>query len=180
MLLAAVAATALVAGYFMSMAFQRHASTVSIGASAGSAAPIQIGAHRPDFSLTGDSGRAFSAADFDGQATLFNFWATWCKPCVEEMPMLAAVHQAYANRGFGVVGIAVDEPGKAFNFARELGADYTILSGLPEAMLTARRFGNGSGMLPYSVLVDASGTVRWTHLGALDREELEQQIRKLL
>jgi thiol-disulfide isomerase/thioredoxin len=137
-----------------------------------------VGKRRPDFSLTDADGRTVSAEAYDGRVVLINFWATWCTPCVEEMPMLAQFQRDHAAR-LTVAGVAIDEPDRAREFARELGVDYPLLFGLPEAMLVGRSYGNHSGMLPYSVLVDASGIVRWTRLGALDREQLESQLAAL-
>jgi thiol-disulfide isomerase/thioredoxin len=110
---------------------------------------------------------------------LLNFWATWCAPCVEEMPMLSRLQRDYSGRGLRVVGITVDDPVRARAFAQDLGLDYPLLFGTGEAMLVGRRYGNASGMLPFSVLIDAAGVVRWTHLGAIRREQLETQLAEL-
>jgi peroxiredoxin len=135
-----------------------------------------VGQRRPDFSLSGPMGQSVSISEFDGEILLLNFWATWCKPCVEEMPMLAEVQ---AEGGLQVIGIAVDEPERARVFADSLGLNYPLLFGVGEAMVVGRRYGNASGMLPYSVLVDADGIVRWAHLGALDRRQLERRIAEV-
>jgi thiol-disulfide isomerase/thioredoxin len=137
-----------------------------------------VGKRRPEFSLKDADGRTVSAEAYDGRVLLINFWATWCAPCVEEMPMLAQFQRDHAA-SLTVAGIAIDDPDRAREFARELGVDYPLLFGLPDAMLVGRSYGNHSGMLPYSVLVDASGVVRWTRLGALDREQLESQLAAL-
>jgi thiol-disulfide isomerase/thioredoxin len=121
-----------------------------------------------------------SAGDFDGQVWLANFWATWCAPCVEEMPMLSLLQQQYADEGVNIVGIALDDAQRASEFAAELGLGYRILVGKTDVVLTGRDFGNATGMLPFSVLVDAAGIIRWTHLGALSREELTEQIQVVL
>lgn len=138
-----------------------------------------VGQTRPDFTLGDINGNPVSAADFDGKIVLFNFWATWCTPCVEEMPMLSGLQQNFANRGLQVVGIALDDPHKAGDFAAQLGIAYPILVGTTDAILVGRRFGNRAGMLPYSVLVDSDGMVRWAYLGALDKQELESQVQSL-
>jgi peroxiredoxin len=138
-----------------------------------------VGQRRPDFRLVDAAGDPVTAADFDGQAVLLNFWATWCAPCVEEMPMLSRLQQDYAGQRLQVVGIAVDDAVRARSFADSLGLDYALLFGTGEAMLVGRRYGNASGMLPYSVLIDADGFVRWTHLGAVSREELDRRIAEL-
>jgi thiol-disulfide isomerase/thioredoxin len=116
---------------------------------------------------------------FDGQVLLVNFWATWCAPCVEEMPMLSQFQRDYAGQGVVVVGIALDDPRRAQEFARELEVDYPLLFGLADAMVVGRSYGNRTGMLPYSVLVDAAGVIRWARLGILDRGELEAQLSAL-
>ena len=138
-----------------------------------------IGQRRPDFSLADETGRLLSAEQFDGQVLLVNFWATWCTPCVEEMPMLSQLHRDLAGQGFAVVGIALDDPGRAQKFARELEISYPALFGLADAMLVGRRYGNRAGMLPYSVLGDARGIIRWTRLGTLDRSQIEAQLAAL-
>jgi peroxiredoxin len=98
---------------------------------------------------------------------------------VEEMPMLAELQADHAAAGLQVVGIAVDEPEPAQVFADGLGLDYPLLFGVGEAMLIARRYGNASGMLPYTVLVDSDGVVRWTYLGALQRAQVEDRLADL-
>lgn len=135
-----------------------------------------VGQRRPDFRLADASGQFVSAERFDGNVLLVNFWATWCDPCVEEMPMLAQLQRDFADRGLAVVGIALDEPGRARAFAESLGIDYHLLFGLADAMVVGRRYGNHSGMLPYTVLVDADGTIRWTRLGVLERSQVEAQL----
>lgn len=93
--------------------------------------------------------------------------------------MLSQLHRDFAGQGVNVVGIALDEPVRAQQFGRELGIDYPLLFGLADAMLVARRYGNDTGMLPYTVLVDAGGVIRWSRLGALDRAQLETQLTAL-
>lgn len=138
-----------------------------------------IGRKRPDFTHENLDGDPVSASDFDGRVWLVNFWATWCKPCVDEMPMLSRLHLSDDGQGVQVVGIALDDPDRARQFARELSVRYPVLLGQADVVITGRRYGNSTGMLPFSVLVDAGGQVRWVHLGALDRDELMKQISEL-
>ena len=113
--------------------------------------------------------------------------------------MLSRLQRDYSGRGLRVVGITVDDPVRARSFAEGLGLEYPVLfgpglfgpgstgpgsfeagvSGAGAAMLVSRRYGNASGMLPYSVLIDAAGIVRWTHLGAVTREQLETRLAEL-
>jgi len=177
--MAGIGLLAAAGGYFAARTLDRSDAPAAVAPAAAPAPESLIGRQRPDFSLSDASGTAVDADDFDGQPLLLNFWATWCAPCVEEMPMLAELQRSHVQNGLQVVGIAVDEPERAQAFARDLGLEYPLLFGLGEAMLVGREYGNASGMLPYSVLVDAGGTVRWTHLGALDRAVLEERIAKL-
>ncbi len=139
-----------------------------------------IGTLRPDYTLGSSDGNRVSAAEFDGQVVLVNFWATWCQPCREEMPMLAELHQEFKPEGFTVVGIALDDVAQAREFAAELGIDYPILVGSTDVMTVAQLYGNLSGVLPYSVLLDRAGLVRWTYLGELKAGALRKEVTSLL
>ena len=94
--------------------------------------------------------------------------------------MLSEMQQRYAANGFRVVGIALDEPGRAAAFAGGMNLAYPVLLGEADTVVTGRRYGNASGMLPYSVLVDREGTIRWVRLGALDERSLELEVKKQL
>lgn len=183
-IMAAVAIMAASGGYFIAMMLNPEPAYQDYSPMAEALAVNQLenvlGQPRPDFELDDINGATVSAADFDGKILLLNFWATWCKPCIEEMPMLTRLQHSYAGRGVQVVGIALDDPDKAREFASELAINYPILVGFTDTVLAGRRYGNRSGMLPYSVLVGADGIIRWTWLGALDPEELEAQIKALL
>ncbi len=134
-----------------------------------------VGDPRPDFRHAALDGRFVEAADFDGGPVLINFWATWCAPCVREMPLLDAFAETHADR-LAVVGIAIDEPGAVGPFVEELGVDYDILVGTTDVMTTQRRYGNTQGLLPYTVLVDADGTIAWQFLGEVKPEHLEREV----
>ena len=181
--LAAVAIMAALGGYFVAMILSQKSGQQDYSSAAETLAINRLenllGQRRPDFELVDLNGATVSAADFDGKIMLVNFWASWCKPCTDEMPMLNQLQHNYAGRGVQVVGIALDDPHKARKFASELAIDYPLLVGRTETVLAGRRYGNRSGMLPYTVLVGADGIIRWAYLGALDREELEAQIKAL-
>jgi len=184
-IMAAVAAVAAGAGYFAArmLSSADPAAPPAVQLTTGEARSVNdptqlLGQRRPDFRLSDAAGNPVGVNAYDGRVLLINFWATWCAPCVEEMPLLSQFQRDHAAR-ITVVGIAVDEPARAREFAQDLAVGYPLLFGLPEAMLVGRSYGNHSGMLPYSVLVDASGIVRWTRLGVLDRAQLEAQLAAL-
>jgi peroxiredoxin len=139
-----------------------------------------IGQPAPPFTLGSSTGARVSTGDFGGQLLLVNFWATWCTPCIEEMPMLQALQTEYADKGLQVIGIALDDVQRARDFAEDLGISYPVLLGATDVMLTARQWGNSSGQLPYTVLVDRDGIVRWTRLGILTRQTLTDELLRWL
>jgi len=178
-LFAAIAVLAAAGGYFAAMKLAPRPAPVAATPTAPAAPQELVGQRRPDFSHRDPAGRAWSADTFDGRPLLLNFWATWCAPCVEEMPMLSALQRDRAVSGLQVVGIALDEAARAAEFAAGLDLAYPVLVGETDVVLTGRRYGNRSGMLPFTVLVDAGGIVRWVHLGALDRAEVEARLAAL-
>lgn len=134
-----------------------------------------VGDPQPGFVHAALNGGEVSADDFAGQAMLVNFWATWCAPCRREMPALQAVSERHSDR-LVVVGLAIDEPEPVAAFIAELGIDYPIAHGQADVMQSNRRWGNAAGALPYTVLVDGEGVIRWQHLGEVSARELEQAI----
>lgn len=139
-----------------------------------------IGSQRPDYTLGSSTGERVSASEFDGQVVLVNFWATWCQPCREEMPMLAGLQRELRPEGFQVVGIALDDVAEVTEFAEGLGIDYPILVGSTDVMVVSQLYGNRSGTLPYSVLLDRVGIIRWAYLGELKEKVLREEIARLL
>lgn len=182
LLILVTAALAGGAGYLThGMFFDANAGGVSgeSAAADGGGQPL-VGQRRPDYTLGSVDGERVSASEFDGQVVLVNFWATWCAPCREEMPMLMELREDFRERGFEVVGIAIDEVQRARDFIGELGIEYPNLVGATDVMAVIQLYGNASGALPYSVLVDRDGTVKWVKNGVLERAELEREIEPLL
>jgi peroxiredoxin len=139
-----------------------------------------IGQQRPEFSLGSTTGDMISAGQFDGKVLLVNFWATWCTPCREEMPMLSDLHENMKDQGFSVLGIALDDVDQARDFVEELGINYPNAVGGADVMAVGVKYGNRAGLLPYSVLIDREGVVRWTSLGELEADDIEARITDLL
>ncbi len=140
-----------------------------------------IGQRRPDFLLADLHTRPRSISEWDGQAVLLNFWATWCEPCRKEIPDLNTVHQEFSNAEFTVIGIALDLPDMVADFHRQYAIKYPILVGQVAADEVIRQYGNQSGGLPYSVFIDRSGVIRHIHsAGVLNETELRQLVTDLL
>ena len=138
-----------------------------------------VGDPRPEFRHGGLDGQWVQASDFDGQLLLVNFWATWCAPCRREMPVLQAVSEAHPGE-LTVVGLAIDEVDAVRQFVSDLEIRYPIAVGNADVMATQRAWGNSAGALPYTVLVDRQGIIRWQHLGEVTAAELDAVVSGLL
>ena len=126
------------------------------------------------------SGAKRTLREWQGRVLVCNFWATWCAPCREEIPMLVAVRGAFAAKGAEVVGISIDQASKVDEFAKTYGITYPVLIADARAMELMSRLGNGPGGLPYTVVLDRLGAVVHRRLGALARAELEEVLKGLL
>lgn len=118
-------------------------------------------------------GETLAFAGFKGRPLLVNFWATWCPPCVEEMPLLDAFFREHAAKGWQTVGLAIDQPSAVRAFLQRTPIAYPIgLAGLEGSELT-RSLGNTAGALPFSVLLGADGTVRQRRIGRVTAGDLK-------
>jgi thiol-disulfide isomerase/thioredoxin len=118
--------------------------------------------------------------DWQGRIAVTNFWATWCEPCREEMPLLAQVRQRYAEKGVEVVGIGIDQRSKIREFAAKYQISYPLLVGDARALDVMRELGNRAGGLPYTVILGRSGAVEGQRLGAFKPGELEGMLDSIL
>jgi len=126
------------------------------------------------------SGAKRSLREWRGRVLVCNFWATWCAPCREEIPMLVVVRQVFASKGAEIVGIGIDHAAKVVEFAKTYGITYPVLIAGADAIELMRRLGNVLGGLPYSVVLDRVGTVAHRRLGPLTRAEVEGVLKGLL
>jgi len=125
------------------------------------------------------AGRTRRLSEWQGRILLCNFWATWCAPCREEIPMLVAAHQKYGPKGVEIVGIAIDNASKVREFVSTFAISYPILLAEGEGLALMRQLGNGSGGLPYTVVVDRQGDIVHRKLGALKQPEVDQILEPL-
>ena len=127
-----------------------------------------------DFSLVNMKGESVSIDEFRGEKTLINFWATWCRPCRKEMPMLNGVFLSQDPSDFSVVGIAIDKPKKVKQFVAELGIDFPIMVGQSEAYDVMKDLGNEALTLPYTILIDEEGEVVWSKNTELKHSDMDE------
>lgn len=138
-----------------------------------------VGDPHPGFRHGGVDGEWVDAKDFADRLMLVNFWATWCAPCRREMPVLQAANDRY-GADLAVVGLAIDDLAAVREFVTELDIQYPIAAGNADVMATQRAWGNSAGALPYTVLVDRAGVIRWQHLGEVSADQLDAALQPWL
>ena len=126
------------------------------------------------FALTDTKGATHNLADYKGKWVLVNFWATWCPPCLEEIPDLINLHEAYKDNKLAVIGIAVDyqNPKQVIEFANNMFITYPIVLG--NAKINAQ-IGQIRG-LPTTYLYNPEGKLVASNVGALTRDAVEKYI----
>lgn len=132
-----------------------------------------VPAKLPDFALSDLSGRSTPISAWQGKSLVINFWATWCAPCRQEIPLLKTLAADWAGRDLKVIGIAVDEPDKVREFAGQFKIDYPLLIGEQDALDVAAKFGMPSPAFPFTVFTDERGEVVALYVGQLHRPQAD-------
>ena len=165
LIFAAVATTAAVAGGIAGgLALQARSGAADL-----------LSAKYPDL-----SGRPRRLADWRGRPLLCNFWASWCAPCRDELPLLDAAQKEHAAIGLQVVGIAIDSVANIKEFLKSVPVGFPVLIAEGSAIELMRRLGNRNATLPFSVGLDRSGRLRERRLGAYSAAELKIELAGLL
>lgn len=149
-------------------------------------------ASSPAVAQGAESGAVFSAVfpdlagkeqplkQWQGKVMVLNFWAPWCPPCREEVPDFIGLQDKYRDRGVVFVGVAIDEAQSVQSFVDETGINYPILLGGMNGVELSSKVGNRLGGLPFTAVIDRSGTIVSTHVGGLSRTQLEGALQPLL
>jgi thiol-disulfide isomerase/thioredoxin len=117
-------------------------------------------------------GGSLALSSFRGRPLLLNFWATWCPPCVEEMPLLDRFYRQQPATGWQVLGLAIDQPSSVRTFLQRLPVSFPIgLAGLEGTELT-KALGNQSGGLPFTAVIGADGQMRERRMGLISEADL--------
>jgi len=133
----------------------------------------------PDFALKSSSGENMRLSEFRGDVVMINFWATWCGPCRQEMPLLDELYTRYERVGFNLLGVNIDDDSRrAMQMIEELGVNFPVLF---DARKEVSKLYEVEAM-PVTVLVDREGNVRYVHHGykAGYEEKYLDQVRSLL
>lgn len=140
---------------------------------------VEVGDTAPGFSVVADSGRVVSRADFGGRLLVLNFWATWCPPCISEMPSLSEFQKNFAASGVVVLGISVDRSEQAYRALIQKSKITFLTARDPEARISS---GYGTFKYPETYIIDRHGKVIQKIIGPADWTDpaMVNQIRVLL
>lgn len=125
-------------------------------------------------------GQQQTLAKYRGKILVVNFWATWCPPCREEIPVFIEAQDRLAAEDLQFVGIALDDPGQTEAFAQEFAINYPILIGGAHESEILRELGNAAGGLPYTLFYDRDGVLREKIIGGIDKSRLEKLLEPLI
>jgi len=125
-------------------------------------------------------GKPANSQNWRGNVLVVNFWASWCPPCVEEMPALDRIAQEYASKNVLIVGIGIDSPSNIREFLLKTPVSYPIVLGGLEGSNLSKQMGNTQGALPYTVVINSKGKSIYTKLGKISEEELKKAINSAL
>lgn len=126
------------------------------------------------------AGNPQSLDRWQGKILVLNFWATWCAPCLEEIPMLVVMREKYTSSGVEIVGIAIDLAAKVSDFSKTMKIGYPLLIADAAGIDLVRKLGNKAGGLPYTVFLNRRGLLVRRKLGALQGAELESILAGML
>ncbi len=120
------------------------------------------------------AGSTLAMQTLRGKPLLVNFWATWCPPCIDELPLLDEFYRQNASKGWQVIGLAIDQPSAVRKFLERTPISFPVgLAGLGGTELS-KTLGNVAGGLPYTVVVSGSGQVLERRMGRLTSADLSQ------
>lgn len=171
LLIAGVGGAAAAAGYF---AHAWRIGAVGPVAESDAAAAILGG------TLHTLEGAPQTLAGLRGKILVINYWATWCEPCREEIPLFLRLQREYAEKNVQFVGIAVDQVDKVRAFAREFKLDYPLFIAGLDAVELSRKAGNKAGVLPYTLILDRSGKIAASLVGGVSEARMRAQLNPLL
>jgi len=132
----------------------------------------------PSFTLQDLNGKTVSLSDFKGKVVVLDFWATWCPPCVKEIPHFIELYEQYKDKGFAIVGISLDREGISVvkSFVRKYRVNYPIL--MTDGQVD-KAYG-GIPSIPTTFVIDSAGNIRQKYVGYREKAVFEADIKKLL
>lgn len=142
--------------------------------------PSPISAAAPSVNFVTLDGKTLSLASLRGHWVLINFWASWCAPCIDELPNLVRAQDQYGGLGLKIIGPALDEPAQVQPMLARFKINYPVTADFSGGDLAMRAFGNDKGALPFTVLIDPDGFIVERNLGGMSGEQLDRLLQRHL
>lgn len=132
----------------------------------------------PNFSLKSSNGTLYELRKFKGKVVIVNFWATWCGPCIREIPDFIEAYKKYKSKGLVIIGISVDQDGwnQVTPFVAQNKINYPVVLGNEQVV---QKYG-GVNAIPTTFIVDKSGNIVDQHTGIMSFKQLEAKLKNLL
>ena len=130
-------------------------------------------------SMKDSAGRVQSLGQWRNRPLVVNFWATWCAPCVKEIPELSALQTQLTPHHIQIIGIGIDSPENIAEFGKKYNIAYPLYTGGMDASELTRKLGDKEGGLPFTVVIGRDGKVVRTFLGKLKMDELRAELDRL-
>ena len=125
-------------------------------------------------------GKTVDTQKWQEKVLVVNFWASWCPPCVEEMPTLDKLQQEFLQQNVLFVGIGIDSPSNIREFLSNTPVSYPIVIGGLEGSNLAKQLGNSQGALPYTIIINAKGKATYSKLGKISEDDIRSAIKSAL
>lgn len=132
------------------------------------------------FSLPDTRGAIHNIDEWKGKVLVINFWATWCQPCLKEIPLFMKLQESYREQGLQFIGIAVDDVATILDFAAKVKINYPILVAGLSGLSLSSSLGNPAGVVPFTVVVNRDARVVRSHPGIFDLANFQETVIPLL
>jgi thiol-disulfide isomerase/thioredoxin len=167
-------------GLGLSFLLGARTATVAPGATTQDSV-LKVGDALGDIRLADRDGKSRALSEWRGKLVVLNFWASWCGPCREEMPMLDRVRARYADRSLEIIGVASEPAADALGFLDQNPVSYPILINAPDDPLdVSLHLGNTQSVLPFTALISRDGNILATRMGNFSEPALEEWIKPYL
>lgn len=134
----------------------------------------------PEFNLPDLSGRQHNISEWRGKVLVINFWATWCPPCLKEIPDFVALQEQYADKGLQFIGIALEDREPVAEYTAATNINYPVLLGGDNGIALSQQLGNNVGAVPYTLIVDRQGQIIFRHPGELSKQQIMEMVTPIL
>ncbi len=134
----------------------------------------------PEFNLPDLSGHQHNISEWRGKVLAINFWATWCPPCLKEIPDFIALQKQYGDQGLQFIGIALEDKESVAKFLAATQINYPILLGGDGGIALAQQLGDNVDAVPYTLIIDRQGQIVDRHPGEVSKEQITKIITPLL